>query len=93
MALGSKPIHLTQTRPYARGGMIVWHMLLRLAIYALLLIIVAAIVAPFMWTLSNAFKDQTTIYANPPTWLPSPFIIDNFVSAWTQVPFGLFLIE
>jgi len=93
MALGSKPIHLTQTRPYARVGMIVWHMLLRVAIYALLLIIVAAIVAPFMWTLSNAFKDQTTIYANPPTWLPSPFIIDNFVSAWTQVPFGLFLLN
>src|SRR5256714_4644044 len=43
--------------------------------------------------ISNAFKDQTAIYANPPTWIPSPAILDNFLIAWTQVPFGLFFLN
>jgi multiple sugar transport system permease protein len=43
--------------------------------------------------ISNAFKDQTGVYANPPVWIPSPAILDNFVSAWTTVPFGLFFLN
>ncbi len=64
-----------------------------LVLYALLLVVVAAIAAPFLWMISNAFKDQTAIYANPPAWLPSPAITDNFVSAWTQIPFPLFFLN
>jgi multiple sugar transport system permease protein len=63
------------------------------AAYLALLIIIVLIAGPFLWMISNAFKDQTAIYANPPTWIPSPVILDNFVTAWTQVPFGLFYLN
>jgi multiple sugar transport system permease protein len=67
--------------------------LLSMLLYLLLLLIVALIAGPFLWMISNAFKDQTTIYSNPPTWIPSPAIFDNFVTAWTQVPFGMFFLN
>jgi multiple sugar transport system permease protein len=63
------------------------------AAYLALLIIIVLIAGPFLWMISNAFKDQTAIYANPPTWIPSPVILGNFVTAWTQVPFGLFYLN
>jgi multiple sugar transport system permease protein len=64
-----------------------------LALYLVLLAVMALIAGPFLWMISNAFKDQTTIFANPPAWLPSQPILDNYVAAWTQVPFGLFLLN
>jgi multiple sugar transport system permease protein len=50
-------------------------------------------VVPFFWTVSSAFKDQTTIYASPPIWLPSPIVFDNFRAAWNEVPMGTFLVN
>lgn len=61
--------------------------------YLALAIIVVLVTGPFLWMVSNAFKDQTAIYANPPTWIPAPAIVDNFVTAWSQVPFGLFFLN
>src|SRR5205807_7805012 len=54
---------------------------------------IALIIVPFLWRLSNAFKDQTALYASPPIWVPSPPTLDNFTAAWTQVPFGLFMLN
>jgi len=65
----------------------------RACLYLVLIVIGALIAAPFLWGISNAFKDQTGVYANPPVWIPSPAILDNFVSAWTTVPFGLFFLN
>ncbi len=66
--------------------------LLRAApVYLVLALIIALIVAPFLWMVSSAFKDQTAIYASPPEWIPSAPTTVNFFDAWTQVPFGWFL--
>jgi len=67
--------------------------LVRMLRYILLTIIVALIAIPFIWMISSAFKDQTSIYASPPVWIPHPFVTDNFVSAWSQVPFGQFFLN
>jgi len=84
---------LQRARRPARPAAVLGRVLPTLVLYAVLLIVVAVIAAPFLWMISNAFKDQTAIYANPPAWLPSPVITDNFVSAWTQVPFPLFFLN
>jgi len=76
-----------------RGASVVPRSLSRMLLYLLLALVAALIAIPFIWMISSAFKDQIGIYANPPTWAPSPWITDNFVSAWTQVPFGQFLLN
>src|SRR6266700_707240 len=59
----------------------------RLGLYLALAVIIALIAGPFLWMVSSAFKDQIGILATPPAWIPSPAVTDNFVNAWTQVPF------
>jgi len=84
---------LQRARRPAEPVAVLGRVLPTLVLYAVLLVVVALIAAPFLWMISNAFKDQTAIYANPPAWIPSPVITDNFVSAWTQVPFPLFFLN
>ena len=66
---------------------------IRIVLSLFLLLIAALIAAPFLWGISTAFKDQTGVYANPPVWIPSPAITDNFVTAWTMVPMGMFFLN
>ncbi len=80
--------------PAARRGVsVAQRSLFRMLLYLLLAIVAALIAIPFIWMISSAFKDQIGIYANPPTWVPSPWITDNFTAAWTQVPFGQFFLN
>ncbi len=76
-----------------RGASVARRSLFRALLYVLLVIVAALIAIPFLWMISSAFKDQIGIYANPPTWIPSPWITDNFTAAWTQVPFGQFFLN
>ena len=85
------PLSTTRTRPRRRRSL--GRLVLLGCLYLLLLVIAVLIAAPFLWGFSNALKDQTGIYASPPVWIPSPAITDNFVAAWTTVPFGMFFIN
>jgi multiple sugar transport system permease protein len=78
------------------GGRRSWSpgsLVIRIILYLFLLIMAAIIALPFLWGISTAFKDQTGIYAVPPLWIPSPAITDNFVTAWTMVPLGMFFVN
>jgi multiple sugar transport system permease protein len=68
-------------------------LLLRALVYVVLALLLALIALPFLWMLSTAFKDQGAIFAATPAWIPSPIVTDNFVSAWTLVPFGMFFLN
>jgi multiple sugar transport system permease protein len=81
------------TRARKRAGAGLQRTLLMALLYAILAIVVALIALPFIWMIVSAFKNQIDIYANPPTWIPNPIVTDNFVSAWTQVPFGQFFLN
>jgi multiple sugar transport system permease protein len=70
-----------------------WRLVLRIGVYLLLLVIAGLIAAPFLWGISSAFKDQNGIYAATPAWIPSPAVWDNFVTAWTTLPFGNFFVN
>ena len=65
----------------------------RLCVYLLFLMVVGLIAGPFVWMVSSALKNQIAIYASPPVWLPSPLTLDNFQAAWSEVPFGMFLLN
>ena len=44
-------------------------------------------IMPFAWMLLASVKDLGQIYKVPPTWIPNPFVFQNYGNAWTSVPF------
>ncbi|HEX2742709.1 MAG TPA: carbohydrate ABC transporter permease [Rubrobacter sp.] len=44
-------------------------------------------VLPFAWMLLGSVKDLGQLYRVPPNWIPDPFVFQNYVNAWTSVPF------
>lgn len=84
---------LSTTRARVRRSSSLRRLVLRILLYLFLLLIAVVIAAPFLWGVSTAFKDQTALYAVPPVWIPSAAVFDNFVTAWTMVPFGLFFLN
>src|SRR5262249_22661171 len=61
--------------------------------YATLLLVALLIVLPLYWMISTALKDEMQTFAIPPTWSPNPFVWQNFVSVFQEVPFGRFIIN
>ncbi|MEJ7813873.1 MAG: carbohydrate ABC transporter permease [Rubrobacter sp.] len=45
-------------------------------------------VMPFAWMLLGSLKDLGQLYKVPPNWIPDPFVFQNYVNAWTSVPFA-----
>lgn len=50
-------------------------------------------VLPFFWMVMTALKGPDELYVYPPHLLPTVWHWDNFVQAWTAVPFGRFFIN
>jgi multiple sugar transport system permease protein len=48
---------------------------------------------PFMWMLLSAFKMPGDIISIPIRWLPSKWVLDNFVTPWQMMPFGRFYLN
>ena len=44
-------------------------------------------IMPFAWMLLASVKDLGQIYKVPPTWIPNPFVFQNYANAWISVPF------
>lgn len=68
-------------------------MLVRLAIYILLLLGVAIVMVPFLWMLSTSLKDASRLFVYPPEWIPNPVRWGNYSEAWQVLPFDRFLIN
>jgi multiple sugar transport system permease protein len=65
----------------------------KVAAYLLLSLGAIVMIAPFLWMLSTAFKDPSTAFDYPPSWIPRPFTFENFREVWTIVPFGRYLLN
>jgi len=59
-------------------------------VYALLSLGAIAMLLPFMWMLSASLKHPSEIFVYPPQWLPKQLRWENYISAWTALPFNLF---
>lgn len=49
---------------------------------ALLLVTTVIVLIPALWALDTSLKTQQDVLASPPKWLPSPWVWENYVSAW-----------
>jgi len=77
-------------RPTARRGFR-WSTLLgRGAFYLVAIILSAAFIGPFLFTVTTSFKAPNEIYVFPPRFFPSQWLWSNYPQAWTQAPFALF---
>jgi multiple sugar transport system permease protein len=48
---------------------------------------------PFFWMFTTSFKPAVDLYVWPPKWIPDPWVLENYIDAWTWVPFGRFMIN
>jgi ABC-type sugar transport system, permease component len=65
----------------------------RAALYAGLVAASIAMVTPFFWTVSTAFKPSADVFASPPKLIPDPATLDNFQTVLTQLPFDRYLLN
>jgi multiple sugar transport system permease protein len=54
----------------------------KIAAYVILLIGAAAMILPFLWMVSTAFKPEASIFILPPEWIPRDATFQNFTDAW-----------
>lgn len=65
--------------------------LIDLLVYLLLIVIVAIMALPFLWTLSLSMKTQVQAAAWPPELIPNPIAWENYTNALLRwLPFPLF---
>ncbi|MCB0910040.1 MAG: carbohydrate ABC transporter permease [Propionibacteriaceae bacterium] len=60
----------------------------KVLLHTVLLVGGLAMVFPFVWMLLTSFKALPQLLENPLSFLPDPWTVDNYVKAWTSVPFG-----
>lgn len=50
-------------------------------------------VGPLYWMFSTSFKPSADIFASPPKWIPSPWILGNYHDVFTLLPFQRFFLN
>lgn len=63
----------------------------QLLIYALLIILGAAILLPFIWTISSSLKPFGAGIKFPPEFIPETFVWDNYPKVFRTIPFFLYM--
>jgi multiple sugar transport system permease protein len=61
--------------------------------YALLCALAFLTLIPIAWMVLTAFKSETEVLAQPPTWFPEAWHPENFQAAWNFAPFGRYLVN
>jgi multiple sugar transport system permease protein len=56
--------------------------------YAVLMLLAAIALIPFLWTLSTSLKSIDEVFVYPPQWLPSTLRWSNYSNLWHQLPMG-----
>jgi multiple sugar transport system permease protein len=66
----------------------------RLADTAVLLVLIlgsVAVLLPFFWQVSTSLKDEIQVNQIPPMWIPHPIHPENYVTAFSELPFNYFI--
>jgi multiple sugar transport system permease protein len=61
--------------------------------YVVLGVLAVFMIMPFLWMLGTAFKSTAAVNRIPVEWFPWPLDWNNFVQAWTSVPFARFYLN
>lgn len=64
-----------------------------IATYILITLFSVVLMIPFGWMISTALKPIAQVFEYPPTWIPKPFMFENFWIGWTHVPMTRYLLN
>lgn len=65
----------------------------KLLIYLVLILFALISVGPFIWIGLSSFKPLVEIVSLPPTFWPQIWTTDNYIKAWTSIPYARYLIN
>jgi len=85
--LAIAPPRRRRRKSWKRIGSEVLHQFI---VYSLLLILGAAILLPFLWTLSSSLKPYGAGVKFPPEFIPKVFVWDNYPKVFRMIPFLMF---
>ena len=61
--------------------------------YTLVLVLAFIFAFPLIWLVRSSFMTIGQIFIVPPQWIPSPIRLENFVEAFTDLPFWRFFLN
>ena len=67
------------------------HAIMMVIIYAVLIIITALMLIPFLWMLSASLKMNKDVFSFPIKWIPENPRWKNYVDIWTKIPLLTFV--
>jgi multiple sugar transport system permease protein len=59
----------------------------RWALYAVLSLLLLAVISPFVWMILGSFKTQGELLQSPPTWWPQTATLDNYTQLFSRLNF------
>ena len=68
-------------------------LLMDILVYVVLALVGIIFILPFAWMVANSLKDIRGIYQFPPTFIPDPLQLSNYIEAWTATQFDRFFIN
>ncbi|MGG1519270.1 carbohydrate ABC transporter permease [Paenibacillus oryzisoli] len=64
----------------------------KLLMYVLLVAVACLFIGPFLWLLATSLMSAgQDVFTFPPQFIPKPVSFENYVTAWTSIPFGKYL--
>lgn len=51
-------------------------------VHGWLILAIAVTLFPFVWAIATSFKTENQLLIFPPTFIPAPFVLDNYARAW-----------
>ena len=61
--------------------------------YAVLILVTATMVVPFIWMVTTSLKPPNAVFTYPPQLLPTEIHFDNYTMLFTLVPFGRYFLN
>ena len=66
---------------------------LKITGYFVLIIGALSMIVPFLWLVAVSFMKDSQIFSYPPSFIPEPFIVDNYRRVFTKLPLFRFFMN
>ena len=62
-------------------------------VYLVLIALSTVFMMPLIWLIRSSFMSIIQIFRMPPEWIPRPFLLENYKTALTVLPFGRYALN
>lgn len=61
--------------------------------YTIIILGAVSMIAPFLWMIGVSFMTDSQIFAFPPTFIPEPFVWNNYSDVFSKMPIGRYFLN